>query len=120
MMQAADEVCARQQRLVSIPKRYSLPMREIWSLQPRLLSRDGKRPARLIGHPRFRAAYDFLLLRAESGEVDPELADWWTRYQEAGAADRAAMTEGGARRKRPRRRRRRTTAAVGEVGDAGG
>ncbi|WP_020504726.1 polynucleotide adenylyltransferase PcnB [Lamprocystis purpurea] len=111
MLQAADEVCARQQPLVSIPKRYSLPMREIWYLQLRLLQRDGKRPSRLIGHPRFRAAYDFLVLRAEAGEADPELADWWTRYQEADPANRTTMIEGSVKRKRPRRRRKPAAAS---------
>jgi poly(A) polymerase len=101
---ASSEVSARQQPRVSIPKRYSLPMREIWALQPRLEQRDGKRPYRLITHPRFRAAYDFLLLRAEAGEAEPELAAWWTRFQEASTQERAAMTGPGRRRRRPRRR----------------
>ncbi len=105
MEQAASEVCAREQPLVCIPKRYSLPMREIWALQPRLLQCDGKRPTRLIGHPRFRAAYDFLVLRAEAGEADQDLADWWTRFQEADGTQRTTMTEGGAKRQRPRKRR---------------
>ncbi len=107
IFQAAEEVCARQHLRVSIPKRFSLPMREIWYLQPRLVQRDGKRPHRLITHPRFRAAYDFLVLRAESGEADPELAAWWTRFQEASGEERASMTEGGSQRRRPRRRRRK-------------
>lgn len=111
IMQAADAVCQRQLPLVSIPKRFTLPMREVWTLQPRLLHREGKRPARLIGHPRFRAAYDFLMLRAEAGEVDQELADWWTRFQEAEGAERTTMTEGGTKRRRPRRRRRRGSGA---------
>jgi poly(A) polymerase len=122
IMQAADVVCMRQLPLVSIPKRFTLPMREVWTLQPRLLHRDGKRPARLIGHPRFRAAYDFLMLRAEAGEVDQELADWWTRFQEADGAERNTMTEGGAKRRRPRRRRRRgsgTGDQSPEVSDGG-
>ncbi|HYN78525.1 MAG TPA: polynucleotide adenylyltransferase PcnB [Lamprocystis sp. (in: g-proteobacteria)] len=119
MSQAADEVCARQQPLVSIPKRFSLPMREIWSLQPRLLQRDGKRPARLVSHPRFRAAYDFLVLRALSGEADPELADWWTRFQEADAGQRSTMLDGSARRKRPRRRKPASAASAAELGDGG-
>jgi poly(A) polymerase len=72
---------------------------------------------RLLEHPRFRAAYDFLLLRAESGEVDPELAAWWTRLQEMPPAERLAEVErqpGAAEspaRKRPRSRRRRRPAA---------
>lgn len=116
---AAEEVCARQQLRVSIPKRYSLPMREIWYLQPRLTQREGKRPHRLMTHPRFRAAYDFLMLRAESGEADPELAEWWTHFQEAGAEERTHMTDGTAKRKRPRRRRRRHGEAAPAATDSG-
>lgn len=115
MMMAASGVCQRQQSLVAIPKRYSLPMREIWALQPRLEERNGKRPYRLLAHPRFRAAYDFLLLRAEVGEADSELADWWTRFQEGSSQDRATMTEGGAKRRRPRRRRSQSKKPVNDV-----
>ncbi|SDW45615.1 polynucleotide adenylyltransferase PcnB [Thiocapsa roseopersicina] len=113
MFLAASEICARQHALVAIPKRFSLPMREIWSMQPRLEQRDGKRPQRLVTHPRFRAAYDFLVLRAESGEADPELAAWWTRFQEASGQERATMTEGGAKRRRRRPRRRKTGDTAG-------
>jgi poly(A) polymerase len=114
---ASAETCAEQQPLVAIPKRFSLPMREIWALQPRLEQRDGKRPYRLITHPRFRAAYDFLVLRAEAGEADPELADWWTRFQDASSQERASMTESkGQRRRRPRRRRKPSGAADGVSG----
>lgn len=115
IMQAADTVCQRQLPLVSIPKRLTLPMREVWTLQPRLLHREGKRPARLIGHPRFRAAYDFLMLRAEAGEVDQELADWWTRFQQVDGAERTAMSEGGTKRRRPRHRRRRGGSGAGDA-----
>jgi poly(A) polymerase len=118
MLLAGDEISARQQGRVAIPKRFSLPMREIWSLQSRFEQRDGKRPQRLVIHPRFRAAYDFLVLRAQAGEVDPELADWWTRFQEASGAERADMVEGAVRRRsrRPRRRRRPAAAASGTSG----
>ena len=78
---AVGDVLERQLARVSIPRRFSTPMREIWSLQSRFAHTKGKRPQRLAAHPRFRAAYDFLLLRAESGEADPELARWWTEYQ---------------------------------------
>lgn len=111
MLLAANEICNRQQSRTAIPKRYSLPMREIWSLQPRLEQRDGKRPYRLVTHPRFRAAYDFLLLRAEAGEADPELSDWWTKFQEASSQERANMTSSGTKRRRPRRRGRKSAAA---------
>jgi len=111
---ASSEICVDQQPLVAIPKRFSLPMREIWALQPRLEQRDGKRPYRLMTHPRFRAAYDFLVLRAEAGEADPELAAWWTRFQDASSQERARMTEPGARRKRRPRRRRKPSGSSGE------
>jgi poly(A) polymerase len=105
MAMASHEIATRQQRQVAIPKRHGLPMREIWTLQPRLERRQGKRAMVLIGHPRFRAAYDFLLLRAEAGEVDPEVAEWWTRFQDVDAGERARMA-GTTKRKRRRRRRK--------------
>jgi poly(A) polymerase len=114
IFQAAEEVCARQHLRVAIPKRFSLPMREIWYLQPRLAQRDGKRPHRLLTHPRLRAAYDFLMLRAESGEADQALADWWTRFQAASGQERTAMTEGSGKKRRPRRRRRKSGTASTE------
>ncbi len=113
---AGSEIAARQQSRVAIPKRFSLPMREIWELQPRLEQRQGNRPARLIGHPRFRAAYDFLLLRAAAGEADQDLADWWTQYQECNPQDRARMTEGGTKPRRRRRRRKPRDGAAPAVG----
>ena len=116
--QAGEEVLARAVMRVAIPKRYSLPMREIWQLQPRFDMRQGSRAKRLMTHPRFRAAYDFLLLRAACGEAPQELADWWTEAQKdaanlpAGPADDggepegAEPEEGGERGPRKRRRRR--------------
>ena len=94
---------------VSLPRRFSTPMREIWEMQPRLEQRDGKRPSRLVTHPRFRAAYDFLVLRAEAGEVDQELADWWTRLQELDPEEQRREVLGNDRagKRRPRKRRRR-------------
>jgi poly(A) polymerase len=102
MQDAASEVLAQQIQMVSIPKRFSLQMRDIWCLQHRFEQREGKRPHRLFSHPRFRAAYDFLLLRAESGEADPELAEWWTKFQEINQDERNRLTKP----KGPRRRRR--------------
>ena len=83
----------RRVQRVALPKRFSLPMRELIMLQTRFERRSGRRALRLLEHPRFRAAYDFLLLRADAGEVDRELADWWTDLQEASDADRVAMVE---------------------------
>ena len=85
-------------RASRVPKRFSLPMRDLIMLQPRFERRSGRRALRLLEHPRFRAAYDFLLLRAESGEIDPELADWWTELQELSPDDRIAEVEGRADR----------------------
>lgn len=79
--QAGEEVLARAIARVSIPKRFSLPMREIWQMQPRFEQRHANRAKRLMAHPRFRAAYDFLLLRALCGEAPQDLADWWTQAQ---------------------------------------
>ncbi len=87
IQQAASEVMQKQVTYVAIPRRFSTPMREIWSMQSRFANTKGKRPGRLLNHPRFRAAYDFLLLRAESGEVDPAQGEWWTRFQEQQGLD---------------------------------
>jgi poly(A) polymerase len=108
MQQAASEILSQQLQRVSIPKRFSYPMRDIWGMQHRFEQRGGKRPHRLLAHPRFRAGYDFLLLRAESGEADPELAEWWTRFQEVDEEERNSMTrehKGGGRRRRRRKPR---------------
>jgi poly(A) polymerase len=111
-MQAIDaagmDVLGRQTSQVSVPRRFSLASREIWSMQPRLEQRHGKRATQLLGRPRFRAAYDFLLLRAESGEDVGEKADWWTKFQELDESGRKAELVGtGPRRRRRRRGRRR-------------
>lgn len=66
-------------------------IKDIWALQPRFDQRSGKRPYGVLEQPRFKAAYDFLLLRAESGEVDDELAQWWTDFMNRDGDARAAM-----------------------------
>jgi poly(A) polymerase len=84
-------------------------MKEVWGVQPRFEQRGGQRPYRLLEHPRFRAAYDFLLLRAESGEVSQELADWWTQFQDADEATRHSLLKADSSPK-PRRRKRKPAA----------
>jgi len=79
--QAAEEILAQAIQRVAIPKRFSIPMREIWVLQTRFDQRSSGRAKRLLTHPSFRAAYDFLLLRAAVGEAPQALADWWTQAQ---------------------------------------
>jgi len=108
MQQAGAEIVSQQVQIVSIPRRFSMPMREIWNLQHRFEQRTGKRPHRMLTHPRFRAAYDFLLLRVQAGEADAELGDWWTRFQETEGDARSQMVEpskGRRRRRRPRRKK---------------
>jgi poly(A) polymerase len=90
---AASEIITGQIRSTALPRHISMAMREVWSMQPKFNARIGSRPSRLIGHPRFRAGYDFLLLRAETGGADPELAEWWTRYQNASENEQRKMTQ---------------------------
>ena len=103
--QAGARAVSEQVKVVAIPKRFSLMSREIWALQPRLLDRRGRRPAKLLENPRLRAAYDFLLLRAESGEALEKDAIWWTKFLESDGT--AVPLESAPAARRPRRRRRR-------------
>ncbi|WP_304639912.1 polynucleotide adenylyltransferase PcnB [Pseudomonas sp.] len=109
--QAAQELLAEQCRHTAIPKRFSIPLREIWDLQPRLERRSGRRADQMLEHPRFRAAYDFLLLREGAGEDTGGLGAWWTTYQDASENKRREMirelADGPATSKRPRNRRKR-------------
>jgi poly(A) polymerase len=89
---AASEVLSEQVKSLSIPRRITQSMREVWLLQLRLNKCIGVRPFRLLAHPRFRAAYDFLLLRAETGGAEMELAQWWTTFQSASEAEQKKMT----------------------------
>ena len=79
---AMSQVIATQNKVVTIPKRFTQVMREIWLLQYRFPKRLGTRAFNLLEHPRFRAAYDFLLLRALAGDESMELAEWWTTFQD--------------------------------------
>jgi poly(A) polymerase len=122
LYQAMDNVAQTQAEKLAIPRRYGADMKEIWVMQPRFMQRSGRRPYRLLENPRFRASYDFLLLRCASGEVDPAVGEWWTRFQHADEDERKALlTEdtGGAEKRRRRRRRRRpaeTDTGAGEPG----
>jgi poly(A) polymerase len=121
LMQACDAVLRAQQSRVAIPRRFGVPMRELLMLQPRFNRRSGVKSLSLLQHPRFRAAYDFLLLRAQVGVADPELARWWTDIQVLPHEERVALVqarpaepaqaEDGAAPARRRRRRRRGGAA---------
>ena len=106
IMLAGDIVISRQTRSTAMPRRFTQFAREIWQLQPRLARAANRRPHRLVQHPRFRAAYDFLLLRAESGEQVTELADWWTAFQQDNPAGKGQSRGKHHSRRRQRRRQR--------------
>jgi poly(A) polymerase len=123
LQQAASDVLQECVGRVSVPRRFALPMREIWDLQARFMRRGGRRPHALLAHPRFRAAFDFLSLRSQSGEISATLVEWWEQFQTADhdgrriLIERARLEETGQEaalgplpatsRRRPRRRRRR-------------
>jgi poly(A) polymerase len=120
---AVDEVISQQNRRIGIPKRFSIPMRELLALQPRFHRREGRRVLGFLAHPRFRAAYDFLLLRAHAGAEDPAIARWWTEFlalspeqqrERVGTDGGPAGDEPGPRRRRRRRRGRRHAAPPAE------
>ncbi|MCP5141628.1 MAG: polynucleotide adenylyltransferase PcnB [Gammaproteobacteria bacterium] len=112
---AFEAVIRAQQEITSVPRRFTQPVREIWDLQSRFDQRSGKRPLRLVSHPRFRAAYDFLLLRGEAGEALAELCSWWTDFIGMDEAQRemSVPKEDGDKRRRRRRPRRRNDSADG-------
>ena len=127
---AADRVTLHQAQRIALPRRFSLPMQEIWLLQPRFQQRIRKRVFRLLAHPRFRAAFDFLELRAGAApELAADVAFWREAQAQApeqlasrlspktlprGAHDEVDGEPGDAGddddrgpRRRPRRRRRK-------------
>ena len=111
LQRAATDVIVEQVKRVAVPKRFTIMTRDIWTLQPRLEQRAGKRAFRLLNHPKFRAGYDFLLLRNESGEPLSELAEWWTQFQFATEDEQQSLVNNLApsanTKRKPRRRRRK-------------
>ncbi len=121
---AMDDVLEAQTGKLAIQRRYTADMREIWGLQPRLERRVGRAPWRLLEHPRFRAGYDFLLLRGAAGEIDAALGDWWTRFIDADSAGRETlqnelsasdMAGTGVKRKRRKKKKATTEGAAASV-----
>jgi poly(A) polymerase len=107
---AMDNVLDMQTEKLAIHKRYSSDMREIWGLQHRLEKR-GRSALKLLEHQRFRAGYDFLLLRCESGELDAAIGQWWTEFITGDHAARETMlAQDGKERSGPKKRRRRSNA----------
>jgi poly(A) polymerase len=125
MQEAAHGLIMEQVQRTAIPKRFSIPIREIWDMQERLPRRSGKRADLLLENPRFRAGYDFLLLRESAGEETDGLGDWWTDYQDASDSQRRTMIRelsskdeqpSGQRRRRGGSRRRRGPRSEGAPG----
>ena len=110
MQEAMAVVVTEQTARTSLPKRFSVPMKEVLALQRRFSNRKGVRAARFLEHKRFRAAYDFLVLRGQCGEVDSETVAWWTEIQGKDEADQREVFDVAKRRRRRRPRRRATSA----------
>jgi len=110
---ALNEIMPEQQRSIAIPKRFQSVIKDIWILQDKLNRREGKRAFKTFEHPKFRAGYDFLLLRAQIEDTDElkELAHWWTDFQEVSNEARLQMIKGvkspqGSKRRTPKKRRK--------------
>jgi poly(A) polymerase len=117
--QAMEQALDTQRETLAIPRRYDVTMKEIWSLQPRFTQRGGQRPFRLLEHPRFRAGFDFLLMRGESGEVDAELGQWWEDFQNVSDDERSRMLMvDDEPKKRRRKRKPRAPGAAASAQDA--
>ena len=117
---AADRVTVHQLQTIALPRRFSLPMQEIWLLQTRFSLRQRKRVFRLLSHPRFRAAFDFLCIRQAASPEHAEDIAFWREAQTQSGDELAAQLDAqasapgdddpdadGAPRRRRRRRRNR-------------
>lgn len=113
---ALSEIMPEQQRSISIPKRFQSVMKDIWILQEKLVRREGKKAFKTFEHPKFRAGYDFLLLRAQIETENTQLAElakWWTDFQDISHDAQQQMVKGvksvpGSKRRTPRKRRKPT------------
>lgn len=120
LAEAIDELIDVQYKATAIPRRIFSDIREIWQLQSQFENPRGKRPYRLISHPRFRAALDFMLLRAETGLFPKEMADWWQLFLEnPQEAEKQLLTMPADHlapaRRRKKRVRRKTKGKAGET-----
>jgi poly(A) polymerase len=114
MVEASGRILARQQ--TAFPRRFSAPMREMLAMQWRFSHRQGVRAVRLLQHKRFRAAYDFMLLRAQCGEIEQAVADWWTEVQTLPPPEQQkalGLSRGPRRRRRGGRRRSEARSGAG-------
>lgn len=81
MQHAMSSAIKQQVAVTSIPRRFSMVMRDIWHMQYRFQYRHGRRARSLLSHPKFRAAYDFMCIRNRAGELQDDSCEWWTRIQ---------------------------------------
>ena len=115
---ALSEIMPEQQRSIAIPKRFQGVMKDIWILQDKLARREGKRAFKTFEHPKFRAGYDFLLLRAEIENTPNliELAQWWTDFQTVSNDARMQMIKGikssPTRKRRTPKKRKKPTESI--------
>ncbi|HEU4844760.1 MAG TPA: polynucleotide adenylyltransferase PcnB [Burkholderiaceae bacterium] len=126
---AADDVLESQTEKLALQRKIGSDMRDIWAMQPRFERRTGKTPYKLLEHPRFRAGYDFLLLRCASGEIESDIGQWWTAFYEGDETSREELVSNanrgpaagaaGAKRKRPPRRGPRSRAGQEGGSEAG-
>ncbi len=103
---AVNQILSRQTKSMSIPRRFTLTMRQIWQLQYQFTQRQGRRPLKFIHHARFRAAYDFLLLRAEAEPELENLAEWWTDFHNAEPDQQQELLNKVNQRKRKHKRKK--------------
>ncbi|KQQ87270.1 polynucleotide adenylyltransferase PcnB [Massilia sp. Leaf139] len=123
---AADAVLDTQTENLALQRRIATDMRDIWAMQPRFERRNGKAPYKLLENPRFRAGYDFLLLRCASGELEMEIGEWWTAFYEAEAGERERLVTqanrpapSGEKKKRAPRRGARNRGGEGAGASSG-
>jgi len=117
--QAMDDVLDSQRSVLAIPRRYDGNIKELWLAQPRFLFQSKAKAYRLLTHPRFRACYDFFVLRAEAGDADHDIAWWWEKFQFADETTREAMLlPDDAAKKKRRRRKKSANGSAGAGVDA--
>ncbi len=103
MQNASSQVLSKQIAAISIPKRFSMVVRDIWHMQHRFQFRHGRRARSLLSHKKFRAAYDFMCLRSEAGEISDDSCEWWTRIQTLNEKDQDKLLNPA--KARPRKRK---------------
>jgi poly(A) polymerase len=115
MLEASQRIVATQQ--TAFPRRFSSPMKELLNMQWRFGQQHGARAARMLQHKRFRAAYDFLVLRGACGEVDQATVDWWTELQTLPPEEQGKLLNVSRRQGRRRRGGRRRSGRNNEMND---